>query len=54
MEMLAVSFVPFLFLLLWLAVIFYAISLVRRLAFAAERIAAALERSRPDTAGPLP
>lgn len=46
--MLAVSIVPFLVLLIWLAVIVYAISLVRRVVFATERIAAALERSRPD------
>ena len=52
--MLALSVVPMLFFLLGLAAIVYAISLVRRLVFATERIAAALERNRPDAAGPLP
>jgi hypothetical protein len=51
MEMIAISFVPMLLFLLWLGAIIYAISLARRLVFATGRIAAALERSRPDAPG---
>lgn len=51
MEMLAISFVPFLVFLIWLALIAYVITLARRLIYAAERIAAALERNNP---GDLP
>lgn len=47
MEMIAVSFVPFLVFLVWLALIAYVITLARRLVYAAERIATALERNRP-------
>lgn len=42
----ALSFVPFLFTLIWLGVIVYVFTLGRRLVLAAERIATALERSR--------
>ena len=50
MNMLAMSIVPFVFLLFWLGVVIYVLTLLTRLTRATERIAASLERTPP---GPL-
>lgn len=51
MDMLALSFIPFLFFAIWLGLGIYVLMLVTRLVRAAERIAGALERNPP--AGPI-
>jgi hypothetical protein len=43
--MLAMSVVPFLFFVVWIGVVIYAITLLTRLTRATERIAAALDRN---------
>ena len=47
MELLAMSFIPFLFFAIWLGGVIYVLVLVTRLTHAAERMAAALERNPP-------
>ena len=47
MNMLAMSIVPFLFLVIWLGVVIYVITLITRLTRATERIAASMERNPP-------
>jgi CcmD family protein len=41
------SFVPFLFCIIWLGVVIYVFTLIRRLTRAVERIAASMERNSP-------
>ena len=47
MNTLAWSFVPFLFFIIWLGVVIYVLTLIRRLTRAVERIAASMERNVP-------
>jgi CcmD family protein len=47
MNTLAWSIVPFLFFIIWLGVVIYVLTLIRRLTRATERIAASMERNLP-------
>lgn len=48
MGMGSLAFVPLLMFVAWLGLVVYAVSLARRLVFATEKIAAALDRSTAD------
>ena len=47
MNTVAWSFLPFLFFIIWLGVVIYVFTLIRRLTHAVERIAASMERNLP-------
>ena len=47
MNTLVWSFLPFLFFIIWLGVVIYVLTLIRRLTRAVERIAASMERNLP-------